>query len=254
MKKFTTKLLMSIIAVAFAFVALGTSTYAWFSMNESVSVTGMEIAAKSDSMFLIIGKEDNVTTLQNANEITADVAVEGEDLEVYPSAHRKADDGITLTGSAVVTNTETAIAPANWYKRVADAPSASASTKAAAALQTFDEYVIRKTVYVTLAKGSNAAYNLKLSSLTISGKAAGKDLSGVTVLITTSDAAIEFSGAQSAVSSNTVLASTVTANATVAIDFFIYYDGNATAVYTNNIANLTGATITASFTVSATND
>ena len=49
MKKFTTKLLMSIIAVAFAFVALGTSTYAWFSMNTTVSATGMEVGAKSNS-------------------------------------------------------------------------------------------------------------------------------------------------------------------------------------------------------------
>ena len=48
MKKFTTKLLMSIIAVAFAFVALGTSTYAWFSMNTSVSASNLTIKAKAD--------------------------------------------------------------------------------------------------------------------------------------------------------------------------------------------------------------
>ena len=69
MKKFTTKLLMSIIGVAFAFVALGTSTYAWFAMNQEVAVTGMQISAKSDSTYLIIGSENNLTTVQRIYDI-----------------------------------------------------------------------------------------------------------------------------------------------------------------------------------------
>ena len=63
MKKFTTKLLMSIIAVAFAFVALGTSTYAWFAMNTTVSANNIQLTAKSDNIFLQIKNANTYTKL-----------------------------------------------------------------------------------------------------------------------------------------------------------------------------------------------
>ena len=50
MKKLIPALCMLLIAAAL----LGTSTYAWFSMNSSVTAEGMTINAKSESIFLQI--------------------------------------------------------------------------------------------------------------------------------------------------------------------------------------------------------
>lgn len=47
MKKLTTKLLMSLIAVAFAIVALGTSTYAWFTLGGTTTTGAFEATVQS---------------------------------------------------------------------------------------------------------------------------------------------------------------------------------------------------------------
>jgi len=52
------KLFISIFTAVFALFALGTSTFAWFSMNDSVSASGMAIKVQSNSIFLQIINED----------------------------------------------------------------------------------------------------------------------------------------------------------------------------------------------------
>ena len=52
MKKLIPALCMLLIAAAM----LGTSTYAWFSMNTTVTATGMQVKAKSDAKFLQIAQ------------------------------------------------------------------------------------------------------------------------------------------------------------------------------------------------------
>lgn len=58
MKKLTRKLFLSVFTALFAVVALGTSTFAWFSMNSTVTSSGMEVQAKT-SKNLLISKEAN---------------------------------------------------------------------------------------------------------------------------------------------------------------------------------------------------
>lgn len=247
MKHFKRKLLASIIAVMFSIMALGTSTYAWFSMNQEVSVTGMQISAKSDSTYLIIGgnTEGTAVTLadvQSANATSVAMSV-ANNVKVYPSAHD------------AVTNATDAATVGNWYYKTADVPSASASTSAPVALTStnFSNYVIKKTVYVTLAVGSNAAANLKVSNFGLTQRTdeglTGNALnsSAVKVLIASPTAVVELDSTNT--TSNTVLAASVTDQALIALDIYIYYDGNNANVYTNNIANLAGATIALSFSV-----
>ena len=245
MKKLTRKLFMSIIAVAFAFVALGTSTYAWFSMNQTVEVTGMQISAKSDSTFLIIGDKNDLAAIQQDNLITIPMTV-ANNLKVYPSAHETLNDA---TDAAVV---------GNWYYENAATPDSSTAvanqaTKTALTSENFAKYVIKKTVYVTLAKGSNQATNLKVNNFALTQRTdeglngTSKTHSPVKVVIATAENAIELDSTNT--TSNEVLAATVTDQALIAIDIYIYYNGADAAVYTNNIANLAGATITLSFGV-----
>ena len=53
MKHFGRKLFASIIACLLCLTALGTSTYAWFSMNKTVTVTGMQVEATAEGSLVI---------------------------------------------------------------------------------------------------------------------------------------------------------------------------------------------------------
>lgn len=247
MKKLTRKLFMSIIAVAFAFIALGTSTYAWFAMNQEVAVTGMQISAKSDSTYLIIGSSDVLETVQNANATSVAMTVNDTEAQVYPSAHQN-----------TVTNITTAEVVGNWYYKVADVPSASASTGSETALtsENFSKYVIKRTVYVTLAKESQNANNLKVKTfgLNIKNDVNGQSetIAPIKVLVVSDSAAVELDSTTTGENiPTTVLASTVTDEVLIQLDIYIYYNGNDAAVYTNNIANLEGAAIVLTFGVDA---
>jgi len=229
---------------------LATSTYAWFSMNKTVSVTGLNLAAKSNSTYLLIGKgesQDTAAEIQALNPAQSTVAwtITGTDAQVFPSAHTDS-----------VTNATTAGTKTNWYYKVADDPSASASTKSAVTLTDFSNYVIHDTVYVTLAKGSQAAANLVVtnSTFTAAGTATGPSttITPVKVVVASSSAVVELDSTNS--SSNTVLATSVTDSGVVPIDIYLYYDGNDTSVYTNNIANLDGAGIDVTFGVTFASD
>lgn len=255
MKKLGRKLVLSMIAVLFAVITLGTSTYAWLSMNTQVTATGMQVTAKTDSKYLLIGTGEAQDTYQEIQAInpapsTVALTVDAADSQVFPCAHRATGDDITLAGSAVVSDTTTASAVANWYYRTADLPTASTSTTAAVALTTFTNYVIHKTVYITVSQGSTPVTNLKVSgTFAVNNSKTGQSetFEPVRCLVTTSTATAELS--QAAPSSDTVLAAEITDTTCIQVDIFIYYDGNSTNVYTTNVANLEGATVDLAFTV-----
>ena len=280
MKKLTTKLLLSIIAFALTFIALGTQTFAWFAMNRTVTATGLEITVTSDYVFLIIGTGDNDTAseIQALNSDTVDLSASGS---VLPCAH----DSITNTTGATSTSIsnikqyelisdttqkisidayneleseDKALYQAenangtNWYHQVADTVTSSNSTKAKHYLETLDtDYIIHQTCYITLAVGSEDAENLVVSKVNLvsngTATASPSTFAPVKVLITTSTAAVELDSATT--SSNTVIASTVTSSDVVQVDIFVYYNGNDTNVFTNNKAKLDGATISIEFSV-----
>ena len=257
-------------------------TVAWFAMNASVQANGMQITAKSDSVFLLIGTSDNLATVQGANSTTADLSA--ANAQVLPVAHETIANtaaasatsnerhaGYLLNGSdpeVVISNDEydalaegdksnyTVVAGTNWYYQVADAVTASDSTKQKNYLATIDEnYIIHQTVYVTLAAGSNNASNLRIkaATLTVNNSRSGSQetFDAVKVLVTSASAAVEFDETTKASvnPSSTVLATQVTPAALVPIDIFVYYDGNHESVFTNNIANLEGATVNLTFDV-----
>ncbi len=58
MKKLTKKLFLSVFTALFAVVALGTSTFAWFSMNTKVTVSSMTVKATASKNLLISSTED----------------------------------------------------------------------------------------------------------------------------------------------------------------------------------------------------
>ena len=96
MKKFK-KVVPALCALLVSAVMLGSSTYAWFSMNTKVTATGMSVTAQSNSTYLVISKTNTLGTDISA-ALTVDNAVGGiggTKTSVYPSA--KAEKDITGT-------------------------------------------------------------------------------------------------------------------------------------------------------------
>ena len=69
MKKFK-KLIPALCMLLVSAVLVGTSTYAWFSMNDKVTVTGLEVKAKTDQVYLLISKDNT-----EADAIQAEKAI-----------------------------------------------------------------------------------------------------------------------------------------------------------------------------------
>ena len=232
-------------------VMLSSATYAWFTMNKEVTVSGFELTAKADSTYLIIGPESTAAGLQAENRI-AYAFSPVESLRVFPSAHTSA-----------VTNTTTAGASANdvmsnWYYKYAEVPTASAAAATEPEREIGDDvfesdYVLHRTVYVTLAEGSQQATNLRCTDATFTmindRTGTTETIDGVTVLVTSTTAKDEEDAGSNFTLANTQLAATVDDQTAIPLDIWIYYNGNDASVYTNNLKNLEGAQLELTFEV-----
>ena len=270
MKKALRKLIPTFVMVLLAATMVGTSTYAWFSMNKTVSVTGMQVEVKSDETYLLVNTGDNDTyaEIQTAGLKTVALTVSDGDAKIYPASpaltaaeaaylsvaegHNKVGGGTIETAGVVVDNATKAAAVTNWFTANASAPNAAAiDTSTAKQLTSFTGYVITRTAYLTVAAGANGANNLHVTP-TFAQKGVGNDLAAAKALVVTSDggfavlsstnngSSVDISGSNTTLTSTTVLTVTI----------YIYYDGDETPVNTNNKANLTGATISLAFDVS----
>ena len=110
MKKFK-KLIPALCMLLISAVLMGTSTYAWFSMNKKVTVDGMEVSAKTNSRYLLIGTENNAQTIIKDNLTTVSPTIAaGYTTTVYPCAFTTtaiAKTGVDQTGNWVEAN--------SWY-------------------------------------------------------------------------------------------------------------------------------------------
>ena len=264
------KLIPALCMLLVAAVLMGTSTFAWFSMNDQVTATGMQVVVKSDNTYLLIGTGDNDTAdeIQAANpNTTVALTVSDAQAKVYPSkpvennteagylttSGKKVGDEAITTAGVIVNSAATAPVVTNWF--TATAASVDAATMAegsARQLVSFDGYVIKRTAYLTVADGSNHAHNLTVTP-TFTQKASGDDLPACKMVIVTSDggfAILSSANNGTAVDikgSNTEL----TDSSVITVDMYIYVDGAQEKIYTNHAASLTGATINLSFKVDA---
>lgn len=251
MKKFR-KLIPAFCMLLVSAVLLGTSTYAWFSMNKSVTASGLQVTAKADYIYLLVGESS--ATLTKTNALTT--------MQTTPADYGKAITLSTVTNTTLapstpdmtkVTSDTAAAVAANWYTASSDSPAESQpnSEKDKAALTdgNFADYVIKKTLFVTLAKDSKTSENtLKVTvTLTATNTATGetKTIDAVKVLVANS----KTNTAVNATSGTAATISTITDTDLVQLDFYIYYDGKDASVFTDNFANLDGASVQILLTV-----
>lgn len=239
MKKFR-KLVPALCMLLISAVLLGTSTFAWFSMNTTVTATGMQVTAKTDHTYLLISDTNDKDTLQT-NPTAANRKVDfamGTASSLAPSAHETFGATGASTDAATV---------GKWYSaqgKTPDKTDMKDDTKTA--LTGFDGYVLTKSVYITVTKDSKVATNLKVSA-TITNNTTATDITPLKVLVVCGDKYVEL--APNAHTSTTVLADEIKSDALTKVDIYIYYDGNHANVTTNNSANLGGATVELTFAV-----
>ena len=246
MKKFK-KLIPALCMLLVSAVLVGTSTYAWFSMNDQVTATGLSVTAKTDQHYLIISETANSVDALHAlvakDSKTVNLNVSGDAAKVAP-----------CVPASTVVNATAAATVGNWGYAVSDDPTKVNKDEATTALTKFDGYVIQKTVYMTLVANS-VDINGLTATVKIENNATG-EITAAKVLLavstgTGSTATAVENGAhifgttdKDAVDLNTGV---ITANTLVKVDIYIYLDGTDDSIYTNNMAKLDTANITLTF-------
>ena len=246
-----------------------TGTVAWFSMNNAVTANGLQISAKSDNTYLLISKTNTTASaIQSENAKTVDLSsdnailyacapcLSSEEAAYLTTSGKIVSTEATITvAGEIITNGTKAAAATNWYTATAAAPGAATMEEGSARqLSTLTNYVLVEDLYLTVAAGANKAHNLTVTS-TIAQVTGGNDVAAVKFLIATDDGAFR---AVTTANNGTPLDisgtnTDITDTSVRHVSVYVYYDGNESHVYTNNVVNMKGATINLAFNVEANN-
>lgn len=222
MKKFR-KLIPALCMLLVSALFVGTSTYAWFSMNTSVSATNMQVTAKSDAIYLQIkGEADNGVYSQEGKA--------GVDATLLPVKH------VSLTKANLDKED-------NWQYAYSNDPANAMSGVIADSYKTVEEgkfgsYVAKTTFNVKVyasenGETANKAYNLYVKNINLP-----EAVKGYKAILVCGDNVIEYTESKTnQPSTGNILASEVT-TAGVDVTVYLYIDGDQSGVYTNNIHNL----------------
>lgn len=276
------QLAAAIAMVLVAAVALGSSTYAWFVSNNQVTATTTQIAAQSNSAYLVI--DNKATNNKSTNAATAGEKVgKGQtyaDTALYPAQWKNGFNADKANGDAITEDK-----PAIYQFETAYA---SDKTKAAEKTGTRfavgdpttavkADYALLNTFYVGTGTYDGEFTNLKVSNMMVTATADQSLKTAMRLLIMTyaptkgTDAAVTYGTTPTAwavakvengkltiesqsidATSNTELTGVIYQNqfgkteGDVKVEVYAYYDGADAQVYTTNLDQLTvcGATVT----------
>lgn len=233
----------AIAMVLVAAVALGSATFAWFVSNNKVDATSSKISAQSNAAFMYIRDENE----QSKDLRTDDSSV--QDTQLYP-AHWVTTAESTADGNykgKTVANFYTAFgtsADENGYgmdstslKEVAAEGKTAGTVEAATA----GKYAVKNTFHVG-SKGANLS-NLKVESCSIKETNGdnGEFDSALRVLVKCGDKWVLCDKNQILASSDSNKLADTVSSSEQTIEFYVFYDGDDTKIYTNNLDNLNTA-------------
>ncbi len=233
------KLIPALCLLLVTAVMMGTSTFAWFSMNDTVSASGMSVKAVNYSGTLIIGTDTeegapSVTSLRAT--YSPAVALTGGLKNLSPAAVKSDVEDLKI---------ETLETKANWYYEIGADIDASAGTGEAAEIPSFDGYVAKYNLYVCVAAGSAEMTDLT-ANVTIQADEGAQNVRKATrVIVATSQAGEEFSDNSEKQTGTVTLWDSIKPDDEnpVKLVVYVYIDGNDDAVFTNNADNLASTTI-----------
>ena len=267
-KSLKKQLAAAIAMVCVAAVALGSSTYAWFVSNNTVTATTASISAQSNAPFLVISN-DAITSGTTDTAVTTAVA----DATLFPVQMVEANDAATTF---------------KWesaYAAASDASTEKASTRFVVQESDLTKYYVKQTFHVGTNGTTKGQFkNLRVSGVSVTPGAETDELKNalrVMVVCGTEVAIYDQSGTlvtqytpQSGTATNIAgltAASSRTANSVATsaayltaetdvfpatsgtvgdktVDVYLYYDGAVANIRTNNIDKLGSVKATVTFT------
>ena len=265
------QLAAAIAMVVVAAIALGSSTYAWFVTNNTVKATTSQISAQSNAAFMKIKYNATAVT----SDLTADVATLASKA-LYPAQWKNNFDASKTTTGDKIYQFETAYGTnptdtgytmdASTLKAVGDPATAVGADYAVA------------NVFNISSKGTDLL-NLKVAGAEIqSARPADPDniddhgnakldnalrvlvVCGANWVLCDKDGVLEDSEGRTRAASSADLGKfgtgvTVTHDDDTLVTMYVYYDGNDTEIYSNNLPNLSDSSsrITVTFTAEPQN-
>ena len=253
MKKFK-KLIPAFCAMLVSAAMLGTSTYAWFSVNKKVEANGMSVTAQANTQYFVVlnsidggftaeGKTETTTTT-----LTAPTAggIGGHSTNVYPAAY-------TTEKLSLASGTGTGVAANNWYTGgvFADEETANENsqfttlttlgTDEAATFTTKTDYFVAYTFYVGLAdKTDSCSANLKF---TATGATNAAKIAGFTVQSSEATAAAKYTSyagktneaVETTDAFDFVAKNGATSAKYVTVTVYVYIDGTNAEIMSKNL-------------------
>jgi len=252
------QLVAAIAMVLVAAVALGSSTYAWFVSNNKVTATTASISAQSNAPFLKIAK-----TGEELKE-TAAIQVAGTDdkVNLYPSQWNHVVDTDTYqfeSAYASKSSEATILAGSRFAVGGVDA-------------EKRPDYALKQSFDIgTTDEKAGSFKDLKVASVTVNAGENSDNLkNAICVLVKCGDnwgvyketvdgTALTAYGDETTITNkliganNTAIAEKIDAKDKVTVDVYVFYDGSAEKVYTDNLASLKNCGVTVAFTATPVN-
>lgn len=244
----------AIAMVLVAAVALGSATFAWFVTNNKVDATTSTISAQSNAAFMYIRNTKNPDT--NATSDTADIT---ENKALYPATWANHFDENKTKDGALVYQFETATA------QTPTASSIKEDTRRAVGAPDSDEVLNKYAVKNTFKVGTKGT---KLTNLVVDPTDGGISLVSGDNSNTQFDNALRIlvkcgnnwvlcdksKVIKSSSGDTNLLATEVTPENEVEVEVYVFYDGDDSAIYTNNLGSLKDASKKIKVTFTATAD
>ncbi len=222
MRKIIPAFAMLLVAV----IMVSSASYAWFSMNSTVTATGMTVKAQSDTEYLVINAGstfDKTGTETSANTSSSQTSLKPVKLVSSPDFGNILADGDNGNWEYGYSNSDTSSAVNGSYELVGSGK--------------IGNYVASETFSIGLTEGygvTSSADNLILTGVTLPAK------TGISVIVVCGDNVYH---TQSDLTNGTVL---MAANATTTgslITVYYYINGEDTNVTSANMSKLTGSVV-----------
>ena len=227
--------------VCVAAVALGSSTYAWFVSNNKVTATTTNISAQSNSAYLVI---DTVATNTKS---TSSKTASGDDKALYPAKIEKSD------GKALWKSAYASTAGASTMKEGTEFTIDDGTAEKAVSAG----YAVKNTFYIGTGTYDGEFTNLHITGVTVdtattTGDDGNKNLGNAmrVLVVCGSDWQVWSATGEllsSATATGTAFSAEVKKDTDATVDVYVYYDGDDTNVYSDNLANLTSNGVTITF-------
>ena len=258
MKKLTRKLFLSVFTALFAVVALGTTTFAWFSMNTSVTATGMEVKANA-SKNILISKEStsgfgSTVTLTGADTLVP-VSTVGTTSATAPAFFKINSVGSNMSAEDSKygddTTFTTAQANVDYVKQTVYLQSTGAAAEELKANITYTggSKALDPALRVMLVV--NDVTNSTYSSYVYGPVGQWEAYNGISTIGGDQKVATTTPITQS--TSSTQILAAMTADTVYQVDIYIWYEGQDTRCKTVNAVDMASTTFAIQFTVKAGN-